>query len=59
MVWWILYFSSESQEEKEEYFSTMIEDQVWVDTWCEDWEYSDEIIRDCVRAEQKGQKKES
>lgn len=44
-----LFLVRESQEEKEEYFSTMIEDQVWVDTWREDWEYSDEIIRDCRR----------
>ena len=31
-----LFLVRESQEEKEEYFSTMIEDQVWVDTWRED-----------------------
>ena len=31
-----LFLVRESQEEKEEYFSMMIEDQVWVDTWRED-----------------------
>ena len=31
-----LFLVTESQEEKEEYFSTMFEDQVWVDTWRED-----------------------